>query len=75
MNLGRVWLRRAGIKTGWVSGRASPVTKLRADELKIDFLVPQEAGKVAAVESILTRAGFRGRKFVTWATTSWTWEY
>src|SRR6266487_2499797 len=40
--LGLVLLRRAGLKTGWVSSRPSPATKLRADELKIDFLVQQD---------------------------------
>jgi 3-deoxy-D-manno-octulosonate 8-phosphate phosphatase (KDO 8-P phosphatase) len=55
--LGLVLLRRAGLKTGWVSSRPSAATKLRADELKIDFLVQQKEGKVAAVESLLARAG------------------
>jgi 3-deoxy-D-manno-octulosonate 8-phosphate phosphatase (KDO 8-P phosphatase) len=39
--LGLILLRRAGLKIGWVSARPSPATKLRADELKIDFLVQQ----------------------------------
>jgi 3-deoxy-D-manno-octulosonate 8-phosphate phosphatase (KDO 8-P phosphatase) len=59
--LGLVLLRRVGIKTGWISSRPSPATKLRAEELKIDFLVQQKDGKVAAVERILARTGF------TWA--------
>jgi 3-deoxy-D-manno-octulosonate 8-phosphate phosphatase (KDO 8-P phosphatase) len=56
--LGLVLLRRVGIKVGWISGRPSKATALRAKELKIDFLVQQKNGKVAAVESILARAGF-----------------
>jgi len=56
--LGLVLLRRTGLKTGWVSSRPSAATKLRADELKIDFLVQQKEGKVAAVESLLARTGF-----------------
>ena len=56
--LGLVLLRRAGIKIGWVSSRPSPATKLRAEELKMDFLVQHKNGKVAAVESILARTGF-----------------
>ena len=56
--LGLVLLRRAGLKTGWVSSRPSPATKLRADELKIDFLVQQKEGKVPAVASLLARTGF-----------------
>ena len=59
--LGLVLLRRAGLKVGWVSSRPSRATELRADELKIDFLVQQKNGKVAAVEGILARTGF------TWA--------
>jgi 3-deoxy-D-manno-octulosonate 8-phosphate phosphatase (KDO 8-P phosphatase) len=53
--LGLVFLRRAGIKTGWVSSRPSLATTRRARELKIDFLVQQKdhLGKVGAVENIL----------------------
>jgi 3-deoxy-D-manno-octulosonate 8-phosphate phosphatase (KDO 8-P phosphatase) len=59
--LGLVLLRRVGIKVGWISCRPSPATKLRAKELKIDFLVQQKNDKVAVVERILARTGF------TWA--------
>ena len=54
---GLVLLRGAGLKVGWVSSRPSPVTRLRARELKIDFLVQQEVSrsKVAAVEKLLRR--------------------
>jgi 3-deoxy-D-manno-octulosonate 8-phosphate phosphatase (KDO 8-P phosphatase) len=53
--LGLVLLRRAGIKTGWVSSRPSPATTLRATELRITFLVQQKdrLGKTAAIEKIL----------------------
>ena len=57
--LGLVLLRKCGIKVGWISSRPSSATKLRAVELKIDFLVQQKKSKVAAVERVLTRAGFR----------------
>ncbi len=55
--LGLVLLRRAGLKVGWVSARPSPATKLRADELKIDFLVQQNdrTGKTAAIEALLAQ--------------------
>jgi 3-deoxy-D-manno-octulosonate 8-phosphate phosphatase (KDO 8-P phosphatase) len=55
--LGLVFLRRAGVKTGWLSSRPSPATALRAHELKIDFLVQQKdhLGKVTAVENLLRR--------------------
>ena len=55
--LGLVLARRAGLKVGWVSARPSPATKLRADELKIDFLVQQadNTGKTAAIEQLLAQ--------------------
>ncbi|MFZ0828809.1 MAG: HAD hydrolase family protein [Verrucomicrobiia bacterium] len=55
--LGLVLLRRAGLKTGWVSARPSAATELRARELKIDFLIQQKDrfSKVAAVEKLLAR--------------------
>jgi len=53
--LGMVLARRAGLKVGWVSARPSAATKLRATELKIDFLVQQgdKVGKTAAIEQLL----------------------
>jgi len=51
------FLRRAGIKVGWISARPSAVTTRRAQELKIDFLTQNEHGKVAAAEAILAQAG------------------
>ena len=53
--LGLVVARRAGLKVGWVSARPSLATKLRADELKIDFLVQQgdNISKTQAVENLL----------------------
>jgi 3-deoxy-D-manno-octulosonate 8-phosphate phosphatase (KDO 8-P phosphatase) len=55
--LGLVLARRAGLKVGWVSARPSSATKLRADELKIDFLVQQgdNIGKTAAIENLLAQ--------------------
>jgi len=53
--LGLVLARRAGLKVGWVSARPSLATKLRADELKIDFLMQQGdvTSKTAAIEKLL----------------------
>jgi len=53
--LGLVLARRAGLKVGWVSARPSAATQLRAQELKIDFLVQQgdQTGKTAAIEQLL----------------------
>ncbi len=55
--LGLVLARRAGLKVGWVSARPSLATKLRADELKIDFLVQQgdHTSKTAAIELLLAQ--------------------
>lgn len=55
--LGLVLARRAGLKVGWVSARPSPATKLRADELKIHFLVQQtdRLSKTGAIEALLTQ--------------------
>ena len=55
--LGLVLLRRAGIKIGWVSARPSLATKIRAEELKIHFLVQQndEQTKSIAIEKLLTQ--------------------
>lgn len=44
-----------GLQVAWVSARPSPVTKKRAKELRIDFLVQTPDGKVAAVEKILRK--------------------
>src|SRR6267154_1468396 len=53
--LGLVLARRAGLKVGWISARPSLATKLRADELKIDFLVQQTdaTSKTGAIEQLL----------------------
>lgn len=55
--LGIVVARRAGLKVGWVSARPSLATKLRADELKIDFLVQQgdKTSKTAAIAELLAQ--------------------
>ena len=58
--LGLVLARRAGLKVGWVSARPSLATKLRAEELKIDFLVQQgdNISKTGAIEQLLARENF-----------------
>jgi len=55
--LGIVLARRAGLKVGWVSARPSLATKLRAEELKIDFLVQQgdNLSKTATIENLLAQ--------------------
>ncbi|HEY1661951.1 MAG TPA: HAD hydrolase family protein [Verrucomicrobiae bacterium] len=53
--LGLVLARRAGLKIGWVSARPSEATRLRAEELKIHFLVQQgdKLSKSGAIENLL----------------------
>lgn len=55
--LGMILAQRAGLKVGWVSARPSAVTKMRAKELKIDFLIQQgdKLSKTGAVEKLLAR--------------------
>jgi 3-deoxy-D-manno-octulosonate 8-phosphate phosphatase (KDO 8-P phosphatase) len=45
------------LKVGWVSARPSLATKLRAEELKVDFLVQQgdHTSKTAAIEQLLAQ--------------------
>jgi len=55
--LGLILAQRAGLKVGWVSARPSAVTQMRAQELKIDFLVQQgdHISKTGAIERLLAR--------------------
>lgn len=55
--LGIVLARRAGLKVGWVSARPSLATKLRGEELKVDFIVQQgdNVSKTGAIEQLLTQ--------------------
>jgi 3-deoxy-D-manno-octulosonate 8-phosphate phosphatase (KDO 8-P phosphatase) len=55
--LGMITLQREGIKVGWVSNRPSPVSRQRAEELKIDYFFQKKGSKVDAIESILREAG------------------
>jgi 3-deoxy-D-manno-octulosonate 8-phosphate phosphatase (KDO 8-P phosphatase) len=57
--LGLMLLRQEGILVGWVSNRPSTATTLRAEELKIDFLVQDKGKKVDKVENLLAQTGFK----------------
>jgi 3-deoxy-D-manno-octulosonate 8-phosphate phosphatase (KDO 8-P phosphatase) len=57
--LGIMMLRKEGIQVGWVSNRPSTATTLRAEELKIDFLVQDKGNKVQKVENLLAQTGFK----------------
>ena len=55
--LGLKFLQSEGIRVGWVSRRPSSATRQRARDLKIDFLVQREGGKVEAVNALLRKTG------------------
>lgn len=57
--LGLLFLRKAGIKVGWISARPSPATRIRAKDLKIDFLMQPTEGKVPAAEALLRKVGLK----------------
>jgi len=50
-------LRRAGLRVGLLSGRASPANRRRVQELGLDFLYEGEKDKLAAFERILEEQG------------------
>jgi 3-deoxy-D-manno-octulosonate 8-phosphate phosphatase (KDO 8-P phosphatase) len=57
--LGLMMLRKEGVLVGWVSNRPSTATTMRAEELKIDFLIQQKGSKVQQVEGLLAETGFK----------------
>ena len=50
--LGLRLLMGEGIRVGWVSARPSDATRLRAEDLQVDFLHQSPAPKVEAIEEI-----------------------
>lgn len=55
--LGLVLARRAGLRTGLVSGRTSEAVARRAAELELDVVVQGAADKAAALRRILAEQG------------------
>jgi 3-deoxy-D-manno-octulosonate 8-phosphate phosphatase (KDO 8-P phosphatase) len=55
--LGLVRCRDAGIVLGWISGRASPASTVRAAELKIPHLLQGRTDKLAALRELAGRLG------------------
>lgn len=53
--MGLVRLRKAGIATAWISGRASEATSVRAAELKIDHLVQGRTDKLTVLQELAAR--------------------
>src|SRR6516225_10352214 len=49
----------AGLKTGIISGRGSPVVEYRARELGIHFIVQDSLEKLRPYQTILRRAGLK----------------
>jgi 3-deoxy-D-manno-octulosonate 8-phosphate phosphatase (KDO 8-P phosphatase) len=50
--MGLVQLRKHGIETAWISGRASGSTTVRANELKIPHLVQGRIDKITALKEL-----------------------
>jgi len=57
--LGLLLLRQNGVRVGWVSARSSAATAIRAQDLKIDFLLQPTTGKVPAAEKLLRKLGLK----------------
>ncbi len=57
--LGIRFARQAGLKTGIISGRKSPIVQHRARELRIDFVREDALDKLPPYEEILRSAGVR----------------
>ncbi|HET7535872.1 MAG TPA: HAD hydrolase family protein, partial [Candidatus Didemnitutus sp.] len=53
--MGLVRLRKAGIATAWISGRASGATSVRAAELKIDHVVQGRTDKLVVLQDLAAR--------------------
>ena len=51
--------RLAGVKTGIITKRISETVALRARDLKLEFVYQGQQDKVAALEEILQKTGFR----------------
>jgi 3-deoxy-D-manno-octulosonate 8-phosphate phosphatase (KDO 8-P phosphatase) len=54
---GLVWLRRAGLRVAWISGRGCKATEERARELGVDRLCLRVADKRAALEAVQAEFG------------------
>ncbi|MEN6386977.1 MAG: HAD hydrolase family protein [Phycisphaerales bacterium] len=56
----RMW-QRAGLKTAMISGRQSAVTKIRAEELEINYLYQPCPQKLLCFERLLKEAGLEAK--------------
>ena len=57
--LGLRFAMEAGLKTGIISGRGSPVVEYRARELGMHFIVQDALAKLLPYQTILRRAGLK----------------
>lgn len=55
--LGLRILQRQGIRVGWISGRPSPATLRRAEDLQIDFVRQGDQPKAAVIDELLASVG------------------
>ena len=62
--MGLVQLRKHGIATAWISGRASGATSVRAEELKIPHLVQGRTDKITALKELAATLNFTADQIV-----------
>jgi 3-deoxy-D-manno-octulosonate 8-phosphate phosphatase (KDO 8-P phosphatase) len=55
--MGLVQLRKAGVATAWISGRASGATTVRATELQIPHLIQGRTDKITALQELASSLG------------------
>lgn len=53
----RMW-RRAGLKVALLSGRTSPPTKYRAEQLEMDYCMQECHDKLPAIKKLIEQSGF-----------------
>lgn len=53
--MGIVRLNQAGVAVAWISGRPSEASTLRADELKVPYLIQGRTDKITALQELATR--------------------
>lgn len=62
--MGLVQLRKHGISTAWISGRASGSTTVRATELKIPHLVQGRVDKITALKELAAELNLPAEQIV-----------
>ena len=62
--MGLVQLRKQGVATAWISGRASGATTVRATELQIPHLVQGRTDKITALQELAATLGLTAEQIV-----------